>query len=147
MFTHASLRCAAHHQQGRLDACCWTKLGCSELFSRIVTETCCLQEYKQRLVKAKKYIQNLKQQAADATAARDQAVTDLQAVQHQLKEKSTPAAGTDDAGDESISKAEYHQLQVSLWSDFYRHKLHTLCDMFITVIMTCSSHIHMVLAI
>lgn len=65
-------------------------------------------------MKAKKYIQNLKQQAADATAAKDQAVTDLQAVQQQLKDKSATAAGADAAGDESISRAEYHQLQVSL---------------------------------
>ena len=90
-----------------------------------MTATCCLQEYKQRLVKAKKYIQNLKQQAADATAARDQAVRDLQAVQQQqLKEKSTTAAGIDAAGDVPITRGESKQLQVSLWSDLYRHRLH-----------------------
>ena len=54
----------------------------------------CLQEYKQRLVKAKKYIQNLKQQAADATAARDQAVADLQAAQQQIYEKSRADVGS-----------------------------------------------------
>ena len=102
-----------------------------------MTDTCCLQEYKQRLVKAKKYIQNLKQQAGDATAARDQAVSDLQAVQQQLKEESITAARTDAAGDESIFRAEYNQLQVSSWSELYRHGL-LAC--FVTWSLQCSLH-------
>lgn len=59
-------------------------------------------------MKAKKYIQNLKQQAADATAAKDQALSDLQAVKQQLEEISSTAAG-----DGSVPKTEYDQLQVS----------------------------------
>lgn len=69
-------------------------------------------------MKAKKYIQNLKQQAADATAARDQALSDLQAVQQPPKEESTTAAGTEVFGDDFVPKAEYGQLQVSLAPEF-----------------------------
>ena len=72
-----------------------------------------LQEYKQRLLKAKKYIQNLKQQAADATAAKEQALTDLQAVQQQLMEgKSGSVAGDQSEGD-AVSRAEHEHVQVS----------------------------------
>ena len=46
-----------------------------------------LAECKQRLVKAKKYIQNLKQQAADATAAKEQALIDLQSLQQQQQQQ------------------------------------------------------------
>lgn len=63
-------------------------------------------------MKAKKYIQNLKQQAADATAAKDQAVSDLQAVQQQLEEKGTTAADIDAAEDATVPKTEYDLLQV-----------------------------------
>ena len=76
-----------------------------------------MQEYKQRLVKAKKYIQNLKQQSTDATAAKEQALSDLQAVQQRLEAKSSAAESSPDvAGDDSVPKAEYKQLQVSLFS-------------------------------
>ena len=81
----------------------------------------CMQEYKQRLVKAKKYIQNLKQQAVDATAAKEQVAGELQAVQQQLQENSSStaaAAGTEaEAGSaqaDSVSKAEYDQLKVRI---------------------------------
>lgn len=78
-----------------------------------LTQLTGLQEYKQRLVKAKKYIQNLKQQAADATAAREQALSNLQAVQQQLEEKRSTAESPDVEGDNSVPRAEYEQLQVS----------------------------------
>lgn len=78
-------------------------------------------------MKAKKYIQNLKQQAADATAARDQAVADMQAVQQQINEKKSTGvepqqnvgrkAAGDEAGDaardEAVPKPEYAKLQVT----------------------------------
>ena len=120
---HNSLKCELHYQQDISDTSCWATVGSSELSQGEAPNHGCLQEYKQRLVKAKKYIQNLKQQAADLTAARDQAVSDLQAAQHQNKEKSTTAAGTDAAGGAPISQAEYDQLQVSSWSVLY-HGLH-----------------------
>ena len=75
-----------------------------------------LQEYKQRLVKAKKYIQNLKQQAADANAAKEQAVTNLQAAQEQLeKQKSDEAVESmgHHAGEDTVPQAQFEQVQVS----------------------------------
>lgn len=71
-------------------------------------------------MKAKKYIQNLKQQAADATAAKEQALSDLQAVQQQLDKKSSTADSPDVAGDDSVSKAEHEQLQVSVIPELCR---------------------------
>ncbi len=82
-----------------------------------------LQEYKQRLLKAKKYIQNLKQQAASATAAKEQALTDLQAVQQQLTgKKSDGVAGGQSEGD-AVPKAEHEQVQVSTAQRHYVHSI------------------------
>lgn len=69
-------------------------------------------------MKAKKYIQNLKQQAADATAAKDQALSEVQAVQQQLQGKSSINAAPDAAGDASVPRDEYEQLQVSFMPEF-----------------------------
>ena len=74
-----------------------------------------LQEYKHRLIKAKKYIQNLKQQAADANSAKEQALADLQALQRQL-EQFQEAAGSDHQAastDAFVPKTEHAELQVS----------------------------------
>ncbi len=86
-----------------------------------------LQEYKQRLLKAKKYIQNLKQQAADATAAKEQALTDLQAVQQQLNEEKSDGVAGDQSEGDAVPRAEHERVKVSTAQ---RHHMHSTALMF-----------------